>query len=153
MADPDQGADGAFQFIGEMDGQLTLLPKDAFDSSLGLGGQEFAEGLGQGEVDVLLADPLLLDRGAVAFLEVLDALLHHVLRGAGAGGDQDRLDPFEPRGVDLGDAVDQVGVRARATSAISARRLLFELFWLPRTSTRSAFGASSRTASWRFWVA
>ena len=45
-------------------------------------------------------------------LEVLDALLHDVLGGARAGRDQDRLDPLEPLGADLGDAVDQVGVRA-----------------------------------------
>ena len=40
-----------------------------------------------------------------------------------------------------------------STLAISASRRLFELFWLPSTSTRSACAASSRTASWRFWVA
>ena len=37
--------------------------------------------------------------------------------------------------------------------AISASRRLLELFWLPSTSTTSPRVASSRTASWRFWVA
>ena len=44
-------------------------------------------------------------------LEVLDALLDHVLRGAGAGRDQDGLGPVEPLAADLLHAVDQVGVR------------------------------------------
>ncbi len=41
-------------------------------------------------------------------LEVLDALLDDLLRGAGAGGDQDRSHAVEPFVADLGHAVDQV---------------------------------------------
>ena len=38
-------------------------------------------------------------------------------------------------------------------AAISHSRRLFELFWLPRTNTRSAPRDKPRTASWRFCVA
>ena len=77
-----------------------------------IGREELAERPGQGEVDALLADPLLDDRGAELDLEIADALLDHVLGGAGAGGDQDGLGPVEPAGPEVGDAIDQVGVRA-----------------------------------------
>src|SRR5262245_30809232 len=63
----------------------------------------------QWEVDVFLADGTALDRRPVAPPQVLDALLHHLLRGAGAGSDQDRLAPAKPGVVDLAHAVDQVG--------------------------------------------
>ena len=104
-------------------------------------------------MDVLLADPLLLDRRAEALLEVLDALLHDVLGGARAGGDQDGLGALEPRRARISETPSIRWAWGPSESAISASRLLLELFWLPRTSTMSALGASSRTASWRFWVA
>ena len=103
-------------------------------------------------MDALLADRLLADGRAEIALEVLDAFLHDVLGRAGARGDQHGLDAAEPLLADLGNAVDQVS-RLPSTLAISASRRLLELFWLPSTSTRSACAASSRTASWRFWVA
>ena len=78
-------------------------------------GRSSRSDLGRGKWTFSSRTHFLLDRRAEAPLEVLDALLDDVLGGAGAGGDQDGLDPLEPLGQDLGDAVDQVGVRARAT--------------------------------------
>ena len=43
--------------------------------------------------------------------------------------------------------------RAPCFSASSRRRLEFELFTEPTTSTTSHWPARMRTASWRFWVA
>ena len=63
-------------------------------------------------MDVLLADDGFLDRRVEVVLEILDAFLDDILRSTRAGGDQDRLDSLEPLGLDLGDTVDQVGVRA-----------------------------------------
>ena len=103
-------------------------------------------------MDALLADGLFPDRGSEVGLEILDAFLDDLLGCARTRRDQDRLDIAEPRVLNLGDPVDQVRRNAEPL-AISASRRLFELFWLPRTSTRSACAASSRTASWRFWVA
>ncbi len=59
--------------------------------------------------------------------------------------------PNQARSISAGPSIRCAGTPASPAS--SARRWLFELFWLPSTNTWSAWPASSRTASWRFCVA
>src|SRR5205085_34959 len=88
--------------LSPLDGSLGLRGGRSGAAGADRRGQELSQRLRQREVDVLLADPLLADRGAVAVLEVLDALLDHVFRGARPGGDQHGLGPVEPLRSDLG---------------------------------------------------
>src|SRR5215510_9998683 len=62
----------------------------------------------QRETHVFLAHRPALDRRAVAVAQIGDALLDHLLGGAGPGGDQHGLVPCEPLRADLLAAVDQV---------------------------------------------
>src|SRR5207244_4110329 len=41
--------------------------------------------------------------------EIFDALLHHVLRSAGAGRNEDAIAVREPARIDLADAIDEPG--------------------------------------------
>src|SRR5690606_9871071 len=50
-----------------------------------------------------------LDLGPVVGPQDVDALLHDLLGGTGAGGDQDGVHPVEPFRADLGGAVDEEG--------------------------------------------
>src|SRR5262245_50469798 len=63
----------------------------------------------QRETHVFLTHRPALDRRAVAVAQIGDALLDHLLGGAGPGSDQHGLVPGEPLRADLLAAVDQVG--------------------------------------------
>src|SRR5262245_54297752 len=62
----------------------------------------------QRETHVLLPHCPALDCRAIAVAQIGDALLDHLLGGAGPRGDQHRLVSCEPIGADLLAAVDQV---------------------------------------------
>ena len=59
-------------------------------------------------MNVFFTDRFFLERRAKVALEVFDAFVNHVLRGACAGRDENGLDAREPLILDLGNAVDQV---------------------------------------------
>ena len=81
--------------------------------ALALGELELAAELdGQAEGDVLLHDPVRLDARDAARAEPVADAIHELLRCRGARCDPDDTGVGEPRLVDLGLVVDQVGGRA-----------------------------------------
>ena len=116
------------------------------------GGKQLAQRSGQRKMHVLFADRFFVEGRAEVPLEVLDALLHDVLRRAGAGRDQDRFNAREPLIADLGDAVDQVGGNSQPVGDLGQPPAVRAVL-APQHEHQSACAARSRTASWRFWVA
>src|SRR3989304_137901 len=88
-------------------------------SPRGARGRRRGGGARQAKVGFPFPDRALFDLGAEPVSEVGDAVLHDVFRGAGAGGDEHRLGALEPRGVDLGHAVDQISGPASAARNLS----------------------------------
>ena len=107
---------------------------------------------GQAERHVFLDEPIRLDVVDATGAEPVADPADELLGSGGARGDPDRGCAFEPRFVDLGLVVDQIGGRP-AARAVSTRRFEFDELRDPITSRRSISGSISFTAHWRFEVA
>src|SRR5690606_2085401 len=73
-----------------------------------------AQFLGQREHHVLRFAREVAHRAGAEFAQAVDHALDQHLRRGGAGGDPDLLAPDQPGRIDLGSAVDQVGLDAVA---------------------------------------
>ena len=69
-----------------------------------------------------------------------------------AGGDQDGFDPFEPFGLDFGDAVDQMGMRAETVADFGESQAVRAVL-TAENEHQVGRRRQGGTASWRFWVA
>ena len=101
---------------------------------------------------MFLGEADLLDLGRALSRQPGEQPIHESLGCRGTARQADHPRAFEPRRVDLGLVVDEVG-RVPRSRATSARRLEFDELSEPMTSTTSERRATSLIASWRFWVA
>ena len=119
----------------------------------GVARQRLADRLGEHEADVLLDDLELLHVARARDPEELDQPLYELVGGAGARRDADDRLADEPLARCTCDSLSIRYESAPCSRATSTRRLEFDEFREPITSTRSHSRASCLTAACRLVVA